>query len=261
MAADPGRRPPLTAAKAADRPAGPAWYAEGGPSWWRDVRAVLHPPYTAWHLAYVVIGGVLVRRVDWAVLGATVLAFFLAVGVAAHALDELHGRPLSTRLPREVLVGATVVSLGGAVAIGCVGVATIGLGLLAFIGLGVFLVLGYNLELFGGRLHSDLVFALAWGAFPVVVAAYAEDRRLRWPVLVVAAGAALLSACQRVLSTPAREVRRKAVAVEGEIVLRDGSTRSIDAALLVEPLERALRLLSWAVTTLAVGLLLARAVR
>lgn len=241
------------------RPLGPAYYAEGPPSRWRDVRAVLHPPYTAWHLSYVVIGGLLVRRVDWAVLGATVLAFFLAVGVAAHALDELRGRPLGTRLPSRVLLGAAAVSLGGAVVVGCLGVATVGAGLVAFIGIGVLLVLGYNLELFGGRLHSDVVFALAWGGFPVLVAAYAAERALRWPVLVVAAGTSLVSACQRALSIPARELRRQVVRVEGEIVRRDGSTSRIDAGTLVAPLDRALRLLSWGVTALAVGLLLARA--
>ena len=42
----------------------PAWYAlaRGG---WRDYVTLLHPPYTAWHLAYVVIGGCLARAVAW----------------------------------------------------------------------------------------------------------------------------------------------------------------------------------------------------
>ncbi|MHB8593760.1 MAG: hypothetical protein ACYDB3_05415, partial [Acidimicrobiales bacterium] len=73
----------------------PAFYAaaRGG---WRDWWTLLHPPYTAWHLSYVVIGSLIGPRVNWSTLGATVLAFFLAVGVAAHALDELQGRPLGT---------------------------------------------------------------------------------------------------------------------------------------------------------------------
>ncbi len=33
---------------------------------------------------------------------------------------------------------------------------------------GAFLVVAYNLELFGGRFHNDLWFALAWGAFPAL---------------------------------------------------------------------------------------------
>ena len=57
------------------------------------------PPYTAWHLSYVVIGASLAPHVYPTRLWATLAAFFLAVGVAAHALDELHGRPLGTAIP------------------------------------------------------------------------------------------------------------------------------------------------------------------
>ena len=76
----------------------PAFYAlrQGG---WRDYVTLLHAPYTAWHLSYVVVGGCLVAEVSWGRLGLTVLAFFLAMGIGAHALDELAGRPLQTAIP------------------------------------------------------------------------------------------------------------------------------------------------------------------
>jgi hypothetical protein len=146
----------------------PAFYAarRGG---WRDWWTLLHPPYTAWHLAYVVIGATLAPRIDGGRLIATLLAFFFAVGIAAHAFDELHGRPLGTAIPRRVLVGAGVGGLLIACALGLLGVATVGPGLLVFIALGPLLVLGYNLELFGGWVHTDLGFAVSWGAFPVLV--------------------------------------------------------------------------------------------
>ena len=77
----------------------PAFYAlpRGG---WRDYVTLLHLPYTAWHLSYVVVGGCLAAEVSWGRLGLTVLAFFLAMGIGAHALDELAGRPLRTAIPR-----------------------------------------------------------------------------------------------------------------------------------------------------------------
>ena len=61
----------------------PAFYAarRGG---WRDWWTILHPPYTAWHLSYVVIGATLAPHTDGAKLAATALAFFLAVGVATN---------------------------------------------------------------------------------------------------------------------------------------------------------------------------------
>ena len=57
----------------------PAFYAlrAGG---WRDYVTLLHPPYTAWHLSYVVVGGCLAAGVPWGRLGLTVLAFSLAHG-------------------------------------------------------------------------------------------------------------------------------------------------------------------------------------
>ena len=77
----------------------PAFYALR-PGGWRDYLNLLHPPYTAWHLSYVVVGGCLAPSVPWGRLGLTVLAFALAMGVGAHALDELNGRPLATAIPR-----------------------------------------------------------------------------------------------------------------------------------------------------------------
>ena len=145
----------------------PAFYAleEGG---WRDYVTLLHLPYTAWHLSYVVIGGCLAPVVAWNRLGAVVAAFALALGIGAHALDELRGRPLRTRIPDSALVALAALSLGAACAIGIVVAVAFEPWLFALIPVGVFLVLAYNLELAGGRFHTDLWFGLAWGGFPVV---------------------------------------------------------------------------------------------
>src|SRR4030081_2446407 len=98
----------------------PAFYAlaSGG---WRDLVTLLHPPYTAWHLSYVVLGAAAAPPLHGDRLAATLGAFFLAVGVSAHALDELNGRPLQTRLSDRTLIGLAVVALAGAVAIGIAG--------------------------------------------------------------------------------------------------------------------------------------------
>jgi hypothetical protein len=224
----------------------------------RDWWLVLHPPYTAWHLSYVVIGACISPGTDGVRMGATLLAFFLAVGVGAHALDELHGRPLRTALPGPVLAGAAVVGVGGAVAIGIAGVPRVGPGLLGFVAIGVVLAVGYNLELVGGRLHTDAWFAAAWGAFPVITAHYAQVETVRVEGVLAAAGAFLLAEAQRHLSTPARTLRRRVQAVEGTVVFSDGTTRSLDARTLLAPLERALRALTMSVIALACALAVAR---
>src|SRR5438067_7656295 len=98
----------------------PAFYALA-PGGWRDLVTLLHPPYTAWHLSYVALGAAAAPTVHAVRLGAALAAFFLAVGVSAHALDELNGRPLQTGLSKRALIVLAVAGLAGALAIGVVG--------------------------------------------------------------------------------------------------------------------------------------------
>ena len=235
----------------------PAYYA-AGPGRWRDWWTLLHPPYTAWHLSYVVIGAVLAPVVLVSRLVATVLAFFLAVGLAAHALDELNGRPLRTRIASPVLVATAVVGLAGAFALGVAGVVEVGWSLVPFLVVGPVVVLAYNLELFGGVLHNDLTFAAAWGGFPVLTAYVAETGTMAVAPLLAAVAASLLSLAQRRLSTPARLLRRRAAGVEGRVTLADGRSIALDRTVLLRPLEQALSAMSWSVVLFATAFALAR---
>ena len=231
----------------------PSWYAleTGG---WRDYVTLLHPPYTVWHLSYVVIGGCLAPVVAWGRLGAAVVAFALAVGVGAHALDELRGRPLQTGIPSPLLVALAAVSLAAACAIGVVGAVTFEPWLALLVPVGVFLVLAYNLELLGGHFHSDLWFGLAWGGFPVVCGYAAVAGDIRVATLLAAGFGVLLSLAQRTLSNHVRHVRRRVVAVTGELELRDGSRERLDAERLIAVEERGLRLLAASIVVLAAAL-------
>jgi hypothetical protein len=219
----------------------PAFYALS-PGGWRDYVTLLHPPYTAWHLSYVVLGASLAPQWRPGILGLALAAFFLGMGVGAHALDELQGRPLQTRISRPILVLLAAVSLLGAAALG-VGVALhTSLWLLVFVAVGTFIAVAYNLELFGGRFHGTLWFALAWGALPVLATYCACAETIRGEAVAAAVFAAIVSWTQRVLSTPVRIQRRQ------EGALKPDGQRA----------ELALRLLSAAMVALAVALVLAR---
>ena len=235
----------------------PAFYA-ARPGGWRDWWTIVHPPYTAWHLSYVVLGATLAPRTDGGRLAVTLLAFFLAVGIAAHALDELHGRPLHTAIPSAVLGTVAAIALSGALALGFAGVGQVGLGLLVFMALGPVLVVGYNVELFGGKLHSDIGFAAAWGAFPVLTAYFVQAERLDLTAMFAAIAALSLSLAQRALSSQARLVRRQAAYVDGTMTMHDGAVRPVNEQVLLEPIELALRWMSFAMIALAVALLAAR---
>jgi hypothetical protein len=235
----------------------PAFYAlaRGG---WRDYVTLLHPPYTLWHLSYVVIGATLAPAWLPGRLGATLAAFFLAVGVGAHALDELNGRPLSTEIPRALLGLLAAASITAAVGIGIAGAIVYNLWLLAFVAVGAFVVCAYNLELFGGRLHSDLWFALDWGAFPLLTAYFACAGRIRGEAVLAAAFAALTSYAQRRLSSPVRRLRREVASVAGTVELKDGRSEPVTRETLIAGNEAALRALTLALIALAVALVVLR---
>jgi hypothetical protein len=243
----------------ADRP---AFYAlrSGG---WRDLVTILHPPYTAWHLSYVAFGAVAAPELHPTRLWATLAAFFLAVGVGAHALDELRGHPLRTRLSDRSLAILAGAALAGAVGIGVAGVMTVSASLAPFVVAGAFLVLAYNLELFGGRFHTDLWFAVAWGAFPALTSFWANALSIG-SVGEAVAGAGVTLAClalsiaQRRLSTPVRELRRRTASLSGEQRLADGTTRELTPAGIAAPLDAALKAISAALVLLAVALVAIR---
>jgi hypothetical protein len=237
-------------------PERPAFYAVGrGTGGLGDWVTLLHPPYTLWHLSYVVMGAaVMPPLVVWRLVG-TLVAFFLAVGIGAHALDELKGRPLGTGIGSTVLAVTAGVSIACAVVMGLV---EGGLRLVPFVIVGCLLVFSYNLELFGGLLHSDVWFGLAWGSFPALVGAYAQHWTLSVAAVAVAAAAFFLSMGQRALSTPARTLRRRVSAVSVQITFTDGAQRQLGRAELLAPVERALRFFVWATGAVALAMVLAR---
>jgi hypothetical protein len=235
----------------------PAFYALA-PGSWRDYVTLLHPPYTLWHLSYVAIGAALAPHWRPGTLGLALLAFFLGMGVAAHALDEVHGRPLVTRIPDATLVALAAVSLVGAAAIGVVVAVRSSLWLLLFVAVGAFIAVAYNLELFGGRVHGDPWFALSWGAFPVLTAYFAAAETIRVEAVLAAAFAALLSHAQRRLSTPVRLMRRRVRDVSGRIELVDGTSLPVTRETLTADPERALQALAASVVCLALALVLLR---
>jgi len=230
----------------------PAYYARSG-SPGRDMLTLLHPPYTMWHLSYVAMGSAIAPRLDWVHLAGTVLAFLFGMGVGAHALDELHDRPLQTTLSRGTLLTLAVggVSAGAGLAVAGALVISPWVGVWGTVG--VLLAIGYPLEV-PGWLHTDLGFGLSWGGFPVLVGYWAQTQELTAPALALAAVATLISMTQRFLSTPARFVRR--YTDQAGATFDIGTHREYwSQDRLLDTWERPLKMLGWAMTLLAIVLL------
>jgi len=229
----------------------PAWYARTG-STGADLLAILHPPYSAWHLSYVVIGASLAASVSLPRLGWTLLVFFLAVGIGAHALDEVNARPLKTGLSDGALWGMAIAALAAAAVITAFGSVLLSPWIWGWAVVGLFFAVGYPLE-WPAFLHTDLGFAVAWGAYPVLAGYWVQAESVSIGAVIVAGFATLLSLAQRSLSTPARFVRRQTTTAGAQF---DGA--EWDRARLLATWEAPLRWLAWAVVLLAAGLLVAR---
>lgn len=228
----------------------PAFYARPGGAL-RDLLAILHPPYTAWHLSYVAIGSALAPEIDWLHLSGTVAAFFLGLGVAAHAVDEWNGRPLGTRLPGRVLLALAVGGFGGALLLAGLGTLVISAWVLPWAVGGIALAAAYPLG-WPRLLHTDLGFAAAWGAFPILMGFWSQAESLSSAAVVAALAATTLSLGQRKLSTPARYVRRVVPSARVEFVGEDPWGRE----RLLASWELPLKLLTGTVVLLAGSLLL-----
>ena len=233
----------------------PAFYALPGTKGWQDYLNLLHVPYTLWHLGYVVLGATISPTIHLDRLLGTLLAFFLAVGVASHALDELKDRPLGTKIPPVVLASLAAVSLAGAVALGVVAGLLESRWIFAFVAFGGFIVAFYNLGLWHNRFHTDLWFAFSWGAFPVLTSYWVNASRLDVAVVLVAVGCFFLTLAQRALSTPVRTIRRRALSVEGHIDLANGERLILDSEKIIQAPEQALAFLGAAIVVLGAGLL------
>jgi len=218
----------------------PAFYALR-PGGWRDYVTVLHLPYTLWNLSYVALGAALAPHFRTDRMLWTMAAFALALGVSAHVLDELNGRPLRTQIGSGTLVALAVLALAGACAIGVWAAFAWGFGLLAFVAVGAFAVPAYNLEWLGGRLHNAWGLALSWGGFPVLTAYFAQAQTVRAEAVLAAGYATAMILVQRTLSTPVRRARRELGTLAG-----------------VEAMERALRILPWANVLLGAALVTLR---
>ena len=234
-----------------------AWYIVPSDNYVARWVNTLHLPYTGWHLSYVALGASLGATIRWDVLGWALLAFFLGLGVAGHLLDLLRGDPLALRLPKAHLQVVGIIALSLAAAIGSLNIywGNVEWWLGWLVVAGVVIAVGYNLEFPG--MHGDLQFAVFWGAFPFLVGYVAMDGRDLLPLLFAGGFVFLTSWTQRVLSTRARFIRRRVLYLGGHWST-DRESAVFDQSWVLEPVDQALMLMSFAMPVLAGATLLWR---
>jgi hypothetical protein len=218
-----------------------------GPLKFRVLIGLLFLPYTGMVLAYTIIGSMLAEQIHWDRVGAILVIYFLAVGIAAHALDAVGSKgvkPWGTVFSDRSLWILAILSVLAAYAIGIYYMVfyTPLLWLIA-IPEGFFL-LAYNLEWFKGRFHTDGWFAFSWGSLPVLAGYVLQTNQMSIPVLPVAASMGLLSLVEIKASRPYKEMKRGLV---------DAGKRSESDQ--IKHLESILKSISLGVIMLGAGLL------
>lgn len=237
-----------------------AWYAQGG-SKARELYTIIHLPYTSMVLSYVLIGAALSPYFYPERVVLTLLAYFLGLGLSAHALNELHASHWVEILSRRELETLFVVPFIGAISVGAYGMEMLytssknvlaPLVLLGFIVLETFFLFAYNLDLWSGKFHNDSSFALSWGALPTMISFYANASTITVVAVLVSVATAATAAVEINLSRWCKDFRRRKLLTE--LRFEDNTKLNLSTAELIGKPEKALKLIVVTVDLIAIAL-------
>lgn len=241
-----------------------AWYAQTG-SKTRELFTIMHLPYTSMVLSYILIGASLSPSIYLTRLILTLVAYFLGLGISAHALNELHARHWGKELNKGELEILFAVPLVGAILIGFYGMNVLyessgtplaSLVLLSFMALETFFVFAYNTNFSGGRFHSDLAFALSWGALPTIISYYVNALTITLPAVLISSAMAATAGIEINLSRWCKDFRRKSPLIKMQFA--DSTELNLNTTGLIARPEKALKLIVVVVDLVACGLILHR---
>jgi hypothetical protein len=237
-----------------------AWYARSGGKL-QELYTIMHLPYTSMVLSYVLIGAAVSPSFYPSRVISTLLAYFLGLGLSAHALNELHARHWGETLSKRELEILFAAPLVAAVLIGAYGMVFLysesggllpPLVLLVFIFLETFFLFAYNTDLSGGRFHTDISFAFSWAALPVVVSYYVNALTITVVAILVALAMAATAGIEINLSRWCKDFRRKSPLTEMRFA--DDTKLNLSTAELLAKPEKSLKLIVVAVDLVAIGL-------
>ena len=155
-----------------------------GPKRFRLLVGLSFWPYSLMNASYVAIGSLLSNTVHFDRMLGMVTVYLLAVGVASHSLDAMRpNKPWGDFLDRSQLLALALAGLVPALALGLFYSITAAPLLIPLGAAELFFLLVYNLELFRGRFHTDVWFAISWGFLPVLVGYAVQSDAVNVPSL------------------------------------------------------------------------------
>jgi hypothetical protein len=216
-------------------------------------------------LSYVLIGAMLSPTIYPDRVLLTLLAYFLGLGLSAHALNELHAAHWTKALGKTELIIIFALPLGGALITGVYGIVKLlaisgsplaSATLMTLILLETFFLFAYNTEAFNGRFHSDVAFAFSWAVLPTVLSYYVNSLRITVGVVLVALAMAATAGIEINLSRWCKDLRRRSALTE--LQFADGTQQNMSTLELTARPEKALKLIVVVVDMVAIGLVVYR---
>ena len=184
-----------------------------GPLKFRVFIGLMFLPYTGMCVSFTILGSMLAPTITWDRVAAVSLIYGLALGISAHAADNLGSKkkPWGMYFNSKGLWMMVALGLIVAYSIAAYYIIYYVPNLLAVGVLEGFFVFAYNLELFRGRLHTDGCFIFSWGILPVF-AGYIMQTNTFGPIpLLFSTLTAIISYVHIKISRRYKELRRQTV--------------------------------------------------
>lgn len=217
-----------------------------GPLKFRAFIGMLFLPYTGMCISFTIIGSMLSESIAWDRVLSIFIIYFLALGVSAHAADNLGSKKIkpwgnffSTFELRLMVIGGLSVSY----ILGIYYIITFAPLLLIIAIIEGFFLFAYNFELFNGLFHNNFWFAVSWGGLPLLAGFVIQTNSISVLSLISSIMAFLLAYTEIRISRKYKELKRKPQDV-------------VDYK--VEKLERSLKVISLITISFAVLLTVCR---
>lgn len=188
------------------------WFVpQFGPIKFRIFVGMLFLPYTGMCISFSIVGSLLSpTTIMWDRIVAIVIIYFAALGISAHAADNMGSKkkPWGDLFSNLELLIMLVCGLVVAYAIGAYYIIFYVPLLLPIAILEGFFLFAYNYEIWNGFFHNNIWFAISWGSLPLLAGYVMQTNSISYVPLLISTAAFLISYIEIKLSRRYKEFRQ-----------------------------------------------------
>lgn len=196
------------------------WFVpQFGPIKFRIFVGMLFLPYTGMCISFSIVGSLLSpTTIMWDRIVAIVIIYFAALGISAHAADNMGSKkkPWGDLFSNLELLIMLVCGLVVAYAIGAYYIIFYVPLLLPIAILEGFFLFAYNYEIWNGFFHNNIWFAISWGSMPLLAGYVMQTNSISYVPLLISTAAFLISYIEIKLSRRYKEFRQNQDVVRSE---------------------------------------------